>query len=557
MAQHIQLRRGTAADLPTGGTIEGEPRFALDTGILYIDDGTNNVYIGGGATVVPETFNAIGDGVTDDTTAIQAALDAIPSTGGTVKLGSKTYLFTNLIITKANTTIEGSGWGSIPSTTMAADANTAPAIWVKASGVTLKNFKATWKTLPTTDQYGSSIEENDVVAVGWLTVTGGQPVITKTVIDGIYVYGGKQHGISVGWSNDTSIRNCRVEEVYGTGIFPYETTNIKITDNFVYRSKDAGIDIQSSTTSYADNAVISNNIIQSTSIGIGSHGGRNVTISDNVIDNTWAGAIYCQPSTYYGVGEPTLTSITGNVIRRPFQFYGAGNFHADDRYTTIPGTLAHIEVLSTSDVVIANNLIDDDSDLHTHYMTYVNGRKVTFTGNTITSDGSHGLYFGKQGTPDSYTDITSLTVTGNNISISSGNGSLLLGLLGVATGIISGNYFDCGGQAAASPLGRFLVGAYAKDVLVTGNRIVNYTDFFTDNGNSVRIVCINNSGALDYMTTSTTANIESAAHAINTANKVLGTTIFNTTTNRIVVASGAVATDTWCYASGVTAHTPS
>jgi len=45
--QKIQLRRGAAADLPTGGTIEGEPRFTTDTEQLYIDSGTANVLIGG------------------------------------------------------------------------------------------------------------------------------------------------------------------------------------------------------------------------------------------------------------------------------------------------------------------------------------------------------------------------------------------------------------------------------------------------------------------------------------------------------------------------------
>lgn len=45
--QCIQLRRGTAADLPDGGTIEGEPRFTTDTGQLYVDSGTANVLIGG------------------------------------------------------------------------------------------------------------------------------------------------------------------------------------------------------------------------------------------------------------------------------------------------------------------------------------------------------------------------------------------------------------------------------------------------------------------------------------------------------------------------------
>jgi hypothetical protein len=59
--QHIQLRRGTAADLPTGGTIEGEPRFTTDTGRLYIDDGSDNVLIGGTDASSVNVLDAKGD----------------------------------------------------------------------------------------------------------------------------------------------------------------------------------------------------------------------------------------------------------------------------------------------------------------------------------------------------------------------------------------------------------------------------------------------------------------------------------------------------------------
>lgn len=41
----IKVRRGLNANLPAGGTEEGEPRFSTDTGQLYIDDGTDNVEI--------------------------------------------------------------------------------------------------------------------------------------------------------------------------------------------------------------------------------------------------------------------------------------------------------------------------------------------------------------------------------------------------------------------------------------------------------------------------------------------------------------------------------
>jgi hypothetical protein len=53
--------------------------------------------LNGSVTEYPEWFGAIGDGVHDDTAALQAAFAALPSTGGTVHLAAKTYLITGII----------------------------------------------------------------------------------------------------------------------------------------------------------------------------------------------------------------------------------------------------------------------------------------------------------------------------------------------------------------------------------------------------------------------------------------------------------------------------
>lgn len=57
--------------------------------------------------------------------------------------------------------------------------------------------------------------------------------------------------------------------------------------------------------------------------------------------------------------------------------------------------------------------------------------------------------------------------------------------------------------------------------------------------------------------TATTANLSSAAHAINTTNKFAGKLVLDTTTNKLQVALGADATSQWRPVDGTTAVTPS
>lgn len=48
----VRFRRGNNASLPAGGTVGGEPRFSVDTGQLYVDNGSANVEITPNATNV-------------------------------------------------------------------------------------------------------------------------------------------------------------------------------------------------------------------------------------------------------------------------------------------------------------------------------------------------------------------------------------------------------------------------------------------------------------------------------------------------------------------------
>lgn len=57
--------------------------------------------------------------------------------------------------------------------------------------------------------------------------------------------------------------------------------------------------------------------------------------------------------------------------------------------------------------------------------------------------------------------------------------------------------------------------------------------------------------------TNTAAEIAAKANAVNTTGKAAGTIVFDTTNNKIKVATGATDTSTWVDANGTNAVTPS
>lgn len=114
--QRIQVRRDTQANWDSTNPVlaAGEPAFAVDSGTLKVGDGTRTwtaLPTRGRSFLDVRDYGAKGDGTTDDTATIQAALDAAAAAASptrTVIVPAGTYVVTQVQL-PAGVTLRGAG----------------------------------------------------------------------------------------------------------------------------------------------------------------------------------------------------------------------------------------------------------------------------------------------------------------------------------------------------------------------------------------------------------------------------------------------------------------
>jgi hypothetical protein len=311
----IRLYRGNKSGLPT--VLDGEPAWAHDTGELYVGGRYGNVPIGYG--IRPEAYGAVGDGVTDDTAAIQAAINAASSAGGgTVLLApNTTYLldtddaYRKFIGLKSNVNIIGcgytsclkvaSGYGDTGFIALSQIDHATAASSTACNNIILSNFR---------------IDCNDTG--NQLT---GSPVYTVAVA----VFVGDNITIDGLWIDDNAGQQCIC---VGANTTPPTATRVRITNNRISNVADDPLqNDHSAIYSSCDGAVISGNILTNpaanayaplTSTALEIHG-RNTVVEKNVIDNYRTGAnIVAGYSTCY---NNRFTNNIFNDVNSGFQFW--------------------------------------------------------------------------------------------------------------------------------------------------------------------------------------------------------------------------------------------
>jgi parallel beta-helix repeat protein len=252
-------------------------------------------------------FGAVGDGVTNDRAAIQAALNA--SRFVYFPTPTASYYISDSISVQSNTTVFGDGQSShiqVPDGTVTCfDLN-------NVSGVVIRDLKISTKTQTNATAYKAAVLMSNECR--------------NCLIENIGVFNWGYWGVSIFSSSNCIVRGCRFASWFGTvqdsaGIAIFKTSNNNLIEgNYCQATSDHGIFMQDP---YTNDTPTGNSII------------------NNYISNAKGDGI----SVYVTTAYDTQTLISGNRI---FDIAG----------TTISGQSGHgIYVQSAGGTIVSDNTI--------------------------------------------------------------------------------------------------------------------------------------------------------------------------------------------------------
>ena len=419
--------------------------------VTYVNDGdlatpaNLNTWLNaaGGKVFDVTSYDATGDGTTDDTSSLQATIDAAEAAGGgIVRLPKGTFLVTaSLNIDSNGVTLVGSGPDSIIA---AGSLDLAAQVGIinvdGANDITLHSFAITCAG----ESNGISFHGCSRVCVDDVTITFSASS-SNTACIGVYDDGSG----SAGTCSKTRITNCTLTPsalailTQGDPTGPYWIEDVLLSGNFVDGSVAdtgtyEGIKIDLHTRFF----VITNNVVRgSDRIRVGIHAEEEVyygIISGNVVDECATSGIRLDNGQTDGNIDSIV--IADNVI---FDMLGSGKVgvalegSASSVFRNIKVSSNIIDTVQTGireasddsvNLVISGNIIDEPVDIG----IYVRSPNTLIQGNHIraTSDVSSGAV-----AADS--TATGCLVTDNHLAASTAGGSVVAGA--GAAGLITRN----------------------------------------------------------------------------------------------------------------------
>jgi parallel beta-helix repeat protein len=224
---------------------------------------------------------------TKNFSSIQAAIDSLPSTGGTVFIPTGTYTITSAInLNKNNIILEGEGKATI--IYLANNSNCKVINMAENyTGCKLRNFKI------------DGNKANQTLATPDLGGAAGVYIKTQArfIIDNLEITNCEHSGIHLNSCSGANIINCYIHDCDWVGVYmAANCSEMIINNNQVNDVGKIGI-VCGNLASPSNKNIISNNIVKNcTDNGINNNGSERNSVVGNYIENVYTGV--CFDSTH-------------------------------------------------------------------------------------------------------------------------------------------------------------------------------------------------------------------------------------------------------------------
>lgn len=412
-------------------------------------------------------YGAVGDGVTNNTAAINAAIAALPTIGAVLYFPPGTYLFDRMSIALNNLVI--SGYGATLLSTQGVG-STLATISITGSDISIYGLALDHTTRPDPLQYQKQSSVHGLIVRG--VANANTPRGPYCRIRDVHIRSAWFSGIVVNFCQYVNVEACTVEHLPATGLFITSNDDVTIHGNTIYETGDDGIFVGSTTNSTIPEYIVcrrvsitDNHTSKNSAKGIGTAGVLGCTIANNHIENTQGPGIRCQEETVYELGPSSQVTVTGNTLVNVGQYTGwQGSLSATAYGVHIAGGGWKLNISDNifentyADVILAAAGTNKDK----------NGR-LTITGNLI--DGSTtgaGIKIGVTDHTDKFAGWD-LVVSNNRITGVLLNG---IGILWCSYAVVNNNLIRTWGLASSGTRRAIFVDG-SDIVLIQDNLMVN------------------------------------------------------------------------------------
>ncbi|WP_371633917.1 discoidin domain-containing protein [Streptomyces sp. NBC_01259] len=310
------LAAGTKVRLQVSST-SASPSFTID--LADFEQVAAPTAKPSGALDVVSDFGADPTGAADSTAKIQAAVDAGKAQGKEVYIPQGTFQVRDHIVVD-KVTLRGAGpWYSVLTGRDPSNRSKAVGVYGKyardggSSNVTLKDFAII-------GDIQERVDDDQVNAIGG--------ALSNSTVDNIWMQHTKCGAWMDGPMDNFTIKNSRILDQTADGVnFHYGVTNSTVTNTFVRNTGDDGLamwaeNIPNVKNKFTFNTVVlpilANNIV--------TYGGKDITISDNVMSDTISngGGLHIA-NRYPGVNSVQGTAVSGTTTAARNTLIRTGN----------------------------------------------------------------------------------------------------------------------------------------------------------------------------------------------------------------------------------------